>query len=210
MGRKRESKSYPTTQTSPDLCFQAYFLAMLLQTPFNGRVSDIVGRKPVLYASIFVFTISSALCGAAKTITWFVFTDRGDSKTDGCRLITARFFQGLGGGSIIGMSRVTFIRNLRIRADLTIRNILVCGYPKAIYWSTCGLTTFSGCCTITPPTVVSGLHWSHMGYRWGSGANFRRSVDRPRFMVNLSAQYSNHRLTLLRRWTFCIRISLLC
>ncbi|TXT13334.1 hypothetical protein VHUM_00701 [Vanrija humicola] len=67
----------------------AYQLAMTLLTPVNGRVSDIVGRKPMLYAAIVVFTIFSALCGAAQNITW---------------LIVARAFQGLGGGSIIGLT----------------------------------------------------------------------------------------------------------
>ena len=60
---------------------------MTLQTPINGRVSDIVGRKPMvrvpfpqlgvdaqlvgqLYAAIVVFTVFSALCGAAKSMTW--------------------------------------------------------------------------------------------------------------------------------------------
>lgn len=62
---------------------------MTLLTPVNGRVSDIVGRKPMLYIAIIVFTVFSALCGAAQNITW---------------LIVARAFQGLGGGSIIGLT----------------------------------------------------------------------------------------------------------
>jgi MFS family permease len=49
---------------------QAYTLAMTLQGPINGRVSDIVGRKPMLYAAIAIFTVFSALCGAAKSMTW--------------------------------------------------------------------------------------------------------------------------------------------
>ena len=57
--------------------------------PLNGRVSDIIGRKPMVYSAIVVFFIASALCGAAKNMTW---------------LIVARAFQGLGGGSIIGLT----------------------------------------------------------------------------------------------------------
>lgn len=64
-------------------------LASTVQTPFNGRVSDIIGRKPMLYAAIVIFTVFSALCGAAKSSSW---------------LIIARAFQGLGGGSIIGLT----------------------------------------------------------------------------------------------------------
>jgi MFS family permease len=43
---------------------------MTLLTPVNGRVSDIIGRKPMLYAAIIVFTVFSALCGCAKNMTW--------------------------------------------------------------------------------------------------------------------------------------------
>lgn len=45
-------------------------LAMTLQGPMNGRVSDIVGRKPMLYIAIVVFTVFSALCGAAQNASW--------------------------------------------------------------------------------------------------------------------------------------------
>ncbi|KGB77960.2 hypothetical protein CNBG_4047 [Cryptococcus deuterogattii R265] len=69
----------------------AYMLASTVQTPFNGRVSDIIGRKPMLYAAIVIFTVFSALCGAAKSSSW---------------LIIARAFQGLGGGSIIGLTSI--------------------------------------------------------------------------------------------------------
>ncbi|WVO13827.1 hypothetical protein L204_101450 [Cryptococcus depauperatus] len=69
----------------------SYMLASTLQTPINGRVSDIIGRKPMLYAAILIFTVSSALCGCAKSSSW---------------LIIARAFQGLGGGSIIGLTTI--------------------------------------------------------------------------------------------------------
>lgn len=62
---------------------------MTVMAPFLGRVSDLVGRKPMLYGSIVFFLVFSALCGAAKDMTW---------------LIVARAMQGLGGGSIIGLS----------------------------------------------------------------------------------------------------------
>jgi hypothetical protein len=41
-------------------------------TPINGRVTDIIGRKPALYASIVVLLVFSAMCGSAKSITWWV------------------------------------------------------------------------------------------------------------------------------------------
>ncbi|KAJ6462632.1 hypothetical protein C8R47DRAFT_936565, partial [Mycena vitilis] len=51
--------------------------------PAFGKLSDIFGRKPVLYPSMLIFLIVSALCGAATSMTW---------------LILARALQGIGGG----------------------------------------------------------------------------------------------------------------
>jgi len=80
---------------------------MTLQTPINGRVSDIVGRKPLLYSAIVIFFVFSALCGAAKSMTWYVCSTSLDvdvAELVDYRLIVARAFQGLGGGSIIGLT----------------------------------------------------------------------------------------------------------
>lgn len=57
--------------------------------PVYGKVSDLLGRKPVLYTSIIVFMAGSALCGAAKSMIW---------------LCAARGVQGLGGGGILQVS----------------------------------------------------------------------------------------------------------
>ncbi|EIW71642.1 hypothetical protein TREMEDRAFT_67877 [Tremella mesenterica DSM 1558] len=69
----------------------AYTLSMTLMAPMNGRVSDIIGRKFMLYGAIIDFTLFSALCGAAKNMTW---------------LIVARAFQGMGGGCIVGLTSI--------------------------------------------------------------------------------------------------------
>ena len=39
-------------------------------SPLYGKLSDLVGRKPVLFSSIFVFLFGSALCGAAQSFIW--------------------------------------------------------------------------------------------------------------------------------------------
>lgn len=67
----------------------SYLLAQTLMCPINGRVTDIVGRKPALYASILVLLIFSAMCGAAKNVTWLIV----------CRALT-----GIGGGSIVSLT----------------------------------------------------------------------------------------------------------
>ncbi|KZS91047.1 MFS general substrate transporter [Sistotremastrum niveocremeum HHB9708] len=70
----------------------AYLLASAACSPFYGKFSNIVGRKPVIFGSIFIFLIGSALCGAAKTINW---------------LIICRAIQGVGGGGIMQMVQIT-------------------------------------------------------------------------------------------------------
>ena len=39
-------------------------------SPLYGKLSDLVGRKPILFFSIFVFLLGSALCGAAQSFIW--------------------------------------------------------------------------------------------------------------------------------------------
>ncbi|KAK7016398.1 hypothetical protein VNI00_018907 [Paramarasmius palmivorus] len=70
----------------------AYLLAAATLSPLYGKLSDIIGRKPILYGCIGVFLIGSALCGAAQTMVW---------------LIVCRAVQGIGGGGIIQLVNIT-------------------------------------------------------------------------------------------------------
>ncbi|KAL9715316.1 hypothetical protein Ac2012v2_001979 [Leucoagaricus gongylophorus] len=70
----------------------AYMLSAATLSPFYGRVSDITGRKPILYSSILLFLVGSALCGAAQSMTW---------------LIVTRAVQGIGGGGLLQMGNIT-------------------------------------------------------------------------------------------------------
>ncbi|TFK42410.1 MFS amino acid permease [Crucibulum laeve] len=70
----------------------SYLLASAALTPLYGKLSDIIGRKPILYASILIFLIGSALCGAAQSMTM---------------LIVCRAVQGIGGGGIIQLVNIT-------------------------------------------------------------------------------------------------------
>ncbi|KAH8920234.1 MFS general substrate transporter [Atractiella rhizophila] len=69
----------------------AYLLMSAAVVPFNGKLSDIIGQKPVLFFSIGVFLLGSALCGAAQSMIW---------------LILCRGVQGIGGGGIMGMTMI--------------------------------------------------------------------------------------------------------
>ncbi|EIW79090.1 MFS general substrate transporter [Coniophora puteana RWD-64-598 SS2] len=70
----------------------AYLLGSACFSPLYGRLSDIIGRKPILFASIFLFLFGSAMCGAAQTFAW---------------LAICRFVQGVGGGGIIQLVQIT-------------------------------------------------------------------------------------------------------
>ncbi|KAH6918375.1 MFS amino acid permease [Coprinopsis sp. MPI-PUGE-AT-0042] len=70
----------------------AYLLSGAALSPLYGKLSDLIGRKPILYASIVVFLIGSALCGASQTMVM---------------LVVSRAIQGIGGGGIIMLINIT-------------------------------------------------------------------------------------------------------
>ncbi|WVR08158.1 hypothetical protein IAU60_005204 [Kwoniella sp. DSM 27419] len=113
----------------------SYLLASTLQTPINGRVSDIVGRKPMLYIAIIVFTVFSALCGAAKSSEW---------------LIIARAFQGLGGGSIIGLTSIVVSDVVPLHKR---------GTYQGMMGSVWGIASVLG-------PILGGLLTEHASWRW--------------------------------------------
>ncbi|ORY80421.1 major facilitator superfamily domain-containing protein [Protomyces lactucae-debilis] len=69
----------------------AYLLTSAALVPLWGTLSNIVGRKPILYGSIFVFLVGSALCGASQSMGM---------------LIASRAIQGIGGGGLITMCQI--------------------------------------------------------------------------------------------------------
>ncbi|MEN3273663.1 MAG: hypothetical protein V7636_2424 [Actinomycetota bacterium] len=69
--------------------FSIYLLTQAVSVPIYGRLSDLFGRKPVLFFGIAVFLFGSVLCGAA----WSMIT-----------LIIFRGVQGIGAGAIIPMT----------------------------------------------------------------------------------------------------------
>jgi EmrB/QacA subfamily drug resistance transporter len=67
----------------------AYLVVIAAALLTFGRVSDLIGRQPVWMAGLGLFTLGSALCGAAASLPW---------------LIAARAFQGLGGALLFAPS----------------------------------------------------------------------------------------------------------
>jgi MFS family permease len=67
----------------------AYLVTIAATLLTFGRLSDMVGRKPVWLAGLAVFTLGSGVCGAANSLPL---------------LIGARAFQGLGGALLFSTS----------------------------------------------------------------------------------------------------------
>ncbi|KAJ7899989.1 amino acid permease ScVBA-like protein [Mycena olivaceomarginata] len=67
----------------------AYMLTQTAFQPLYGRISDLVGRKWVLYSSMFIFSLGSLLCGAAQ------------HAAHSPRLLVARAIAGVGAGGIV-------------------------------------------------------------------------------------------------------------
>lgn len=76
--------------------FSAYLLAQCTMTLIFGKLSDVVGRKPVMIAGILVFLAGSLLAGFAGMMEW---------------LVAFRLVQGIGAGAIQPMT-ITMIGDL--------------------------------------------------------------------------------------------------
>ncbi|MFE3018257.1 MFS transporter [Streptomyces sp. NPDC059256] len=67
--------------------FSGYLLALTVTIPIYGKLSDTLGRKPVLIAGIVIYLVGTILCASAWSMA---------------SLIAFRIVQGLGGGAIQG------------------------------------------------------------------------------------------------------------
>lgn len=69
MGRNRSVSTTPLS----DVAFLskpcvAYMLTAASLAPLYGRLSDLVGRKPLLLGCVAVFLVGSALCGGKEVL----------------------------------------------------------------------------------------------------------------------------------------------
>ncbi|HKX06759.1 MAG TPA: MDR family MFS transporter [Stellaceae bacterium] len=67
-----------------------YLLTATVSTPIYGKLSDLYGRRPLLFTAIAIFLVGSALAALAQTMP---------------QLIGARGLQGLGGGGLITLAQ---------------------------------------------------------------------------------------------------------
>src|SRR5277367_2549568 len=74
----------------------AYLLTSTISVPIFASLSDIFGRKPFFLLGATLFVVTSALCGAAGTLTFMPIDGMG-------QLILFRGLQGVGAGMVLGL-----------------------------------------------------------------------------------------------------------
>jgi EmrB/QacA subfamily drug resistance transporter len=82
-------KELHTSFTDLQWVIDAYALTLATTMLTAGSLGDLLGRKRVFLIAIALFTVASALCGAAQSPLW---------------LILARAFQGIGGAGMFAVS----------------------------------------------------------------------------------------------------------
>ena len=80
----------------------AYALASAAWIPLCGNFAEIFGRRSTMIASVTLFAVGSAMCGAAK---------------DSATIIAGRTVQGLGGGAIVALGMLSTSHLLSVNAD---------------------------------------------------------------------------------------------
>lgn len=69
----------------------AYFLTSTATAPLYGKIADIKGRRPTLYAALAIFVAGSVVCALAPQM-WV--------------LILGRAIQGVGGGGLLALAQI--------------------------------------------------------------------------------------------------------
>ena len=77
------------TQEQMGWVLTSYIVGAAIMTPLSGWLTGPVGRKKILVASIALFTLSSAMCGLAHSLT---------------ELVIYRLIQGVAGASLVPLS----------------------------------------------------------------------------------------------------------
>jgi EmrB/QacA subfamily drug resistance transporter len=114
----------------------AYFVAFGGLLLLAGRIGDLVGRRRILLGGLSLFSVASALCGAAPTAAW---------------LVAARFLQGAGAALA---SSVALGMVVALFADPLVR-------ARAI-----GVYSFVGATGASAGLLVGGLLTDLAGWRW--------------------------------------------
>jgi EmrB/QacA subfamily drug resistance transporter len=122
----------------------AYLLTSTAATPLWGKISDLLGRRPIFQSAIIVFLIGSIICGFASPIaSWF-----GISGID--IMIAGRAVQGLGGGGLMSLALAVIGDVIPPRER---------GKYQGLFGAVFGVSSVAG-------PLLGGLFTDHLGWEW--------------------------------------------
>ncbi|MDV8000115.1 MFS transporter [Rhodococcus sp. IEGM 1408] len=137
-------ETWGTSGTMITTVYAVYALAVLVPLLFLGRLSDAIGRRPVIISGLVLLTVSMVLLAAAPSVAW---------------LIAGRVVQGLGVGLVTGSAAAAIIelhptRNARAGALI---NSSTTNFGIAAGVLLAGVVATSSSSPLVHPYVVIGV-----------------------------------------------------
>jgi EmrB/QacA subfamily drug resistance transporter len=122
----------------------AYLLTSTAATPLWGKISDLLGRRPIFQAAIVVFLVGSVICGFSSEIaTWW--------NVSGINvMIGGRAVQGLGGGGLMSLALAVIGDVIPPRER---------GKYQGLFGAVFGVSSVAG-------PLLGGLFTDHLGWQW--------------------------------------------
>ncbi len=122
----------------------AYLLTSTAATPLWGKISDLVGRRPIYQSAIVVFLVGSVICGFASPIASFFNVSGIDI------MIAGRAVQGLGGGGLMSLALAVIGDVIPPRER---------GKYQGLFGAVFGVSSVAG-------PLLGGLFTDHLGWQW--------------------------------------------
>jgi EmrB/QacA subfamily drug resistance transporter len=122
----------------------AYLLTSTAATPLWGKISDLLGRRPIFQAAILVFLVGSVICGFASPISSWLNVSGIDV------MIAGRAVQGLGGGGLMSLALAVIGDVIPPRER---------GKYQGLFGAVFGVSSVAG-------PLLGGLFTDHLGWEW--------------------------------------------
>ncbi len=122
----------------------AYLLTSTAATPLWGKISDLLGRRPIFQSAILVFLVGSIICGFASPIASWMDVSGIDV------MIAGRAVQGLGGGGLMSLALAVIGDVIPPRER---------GKYQGLFGAVFGVSSVAG-------PLLGGLFTDHLGWEW--------------------------------------------
>jgi EmrB/QacA subfamily drug resistance transporter len=122
----------------------AYLLTSTAATPLWGKISDLLGRRPIFQSAIVVFLVGSLICGFASPIASWMDVSGIDI------MIAGRAVQGLGGGGLMSLALAVIGDVIPPRER---------GKYQGLFGAVFGVSSVAG-------PLLGGLFTDHLGWEW--------------------------------------------